>query len=108
MNFITYVWYQYKVQHKYDAEVKDAYWQLTNDQRDFAQSMYNNGKNQKIDNSGFIDNYRFEDTHGFQKNIYKEINTSPFLKAKQPAKSNRIFDNTLNTSKIDKKKYNLK
>ena len=42
-----------------------------------------------------------------KKNIYKEINTSPFLKAKQPAKSNRIFDNTLNTSKIDKKKYNL-
>ena len=93
MNFITYVWYQYKVQHKYDAEVKDAYWQLTDDQRDFAQSMYNNGKNQKIDNSGFIDNYRFEDTHGFQKNI-----TDPLEQKKLEPQTNSVI--TFDSSNI--------
>lgn len=66
MNFITYVWYQYNRWHVYDAQVRDAYWQLTDDQRNFAQSMYDAGR---IDNSGFIDNYQFEPTYGFQKNI---------------------------------------
>lgn len=63
MNFITYVWYKYN--HN-DTKVKDAYWQLTDDQRNFAKSMYDGGK---IDNFGFIDNYKFDNTHGFQKNI---------------------------------------
>lgn len=71
MNFITYVWYQYQ---NNDTKVKDAYWQLTDDQRSFAKSMSDNGR---IDNSGFIDNYKFDPTHGFQKNI-----TDP-LKQKQ-------------------------
>ena len=54
-----------------------------------------------------IENKEKEDKNKNKKNSYKDINTSPFLKAKQPAKSNRINNNSLlNSSKIDKKKKN--
>ena len=53
------------------------------------------------------ENKEKEDKNKNKKNSYKDINTSPFLKAKQPAKSNRINNNgLLNSSKIDKKKNN--
>jgi serine/threonine protein phosphatase PrpC len=53
------------------------------------------------------ENKEKEDKNKNKKNSYKDINTSPFLKAKQPAKSNRINNNSLlNSSKIDKKKKN--
>ncbi len=54
-----------------------------------------------------IENKEKEDKNKNKKNSYKDINTSPFLKAKQPAKSNRINNNSLlYSSKIDKKKKN--
>ena len=72
MNFISFIWYQYNINpceksHEYIAKVRDAYFQLTDDQRRFGQEMH---ANKWLDYSGFIDNtYRFNDSHGFYKNI---------------------------------------
>ena len=53
------------------------------------------------------ENKEKEDKNKNKKNSYKDINTSPFLKAKQPAKSNKNnYNGVLNSSKIDKKKNN--
>ena len=53
------------------------------------------------------ENKEKEDKNKNKKKSYKDINTSPFLKAKQPAKSKRTNNNgLLNSSKIDKKKNN--
>ncbi len=76
MNYITYVRVQYNRNLDHRDEVRDAYWQLSDDQREFGKYMQDNGF---TDHWGFIDNYRFTDNYGFQKNIRDPLEQKELL-----------------------------
>lgn len=106
MNFISFVWYQYEHNQKYANNVRDVYYQLTDDQRRFGQEMNANGW---LDNYGFIDNtYKFNESHGFCKNIRDPLEQKelPFesIDAKNSFESSNILYALQDTKKNDQGK----
>ncbi len=78
MNYITFICDQYKGEGKYLKDIRDAYWQLSDDQREFGKYM-RDASHKFIDNSGFIDNYSFTKSYGFQKNIRDPLEQKELL-----------------------------
>ena len=88
-------------------KIRETLSPIMNNSNMSGKSVNDINKNINKKNNENKENKEKEDKNKNKKNSYKDINTSPFLKAKQPAKSNRINNNgLLNSSKIDKKKNN--
>ena len=88
-------------------KIRETLSPIMNNSNMSGKSVNDISKNINKKNNENKENKEKEDKNKNKKNSYKDINTSPFLKAKQPAKSNKNnYNGVLNSSKIDKKKDN--